>query len=133
MKVNYYSLPKASKIYWFKHDNKLEISRRFKMLLSPSVVTFNNSDKIFREKGFTSKLCIFDVNPIDFNAYRCQVVNMYGSVEFTFLDHWIGSIFYQYTNESPSTKINTIIPANNEIDDAITHVGMLLLVNNVFK
>lgn len=133
MKVNFYSLPKASNIYWFKHDNKLEISRRFKMLLSPSVVTFNNSDEIFRENGFKSKLCIFDVNPIDFNSYRCQVVNMYGSVEFTFLDHWIGSIFYQYTNESPSTKINTIIQANNEIDDAITHVGMLLLVNNVFK
>lgn len=133
MKVYFYSQPKASNIYWFKHESELKISRRIKMWLSPSVVTFNYSDKIFMENGFRSKLCMSDMNHIDFHSYRCQIVNIYGSVQYTFLDRWIDRIFYQSTEESQSTKINTIQQGNNEMNDTITHVGMLSMVKHILN
>lgn len=126
MKVHFYSVQKSNKIYWFRHINELMSSRRIRILLSSSVVHLNYSDKIIREDGFTSKLCISDVSHIDITSYRCQVKNMFGSVEYTFLDYWIEKIFYHSTNEKQSTKMYTIQQDNTLKDVAITHVDIPL-------
>ncbi|XP_052075632.1 uncharacterized protein LOC127713076 isoform X1 [Mytilus californianus] len=129
MKVIFYSVPKANTIYWFDHDKELVISKRISILLYPSVVKLNYSDKIFKEDGFVSQLCVSDVRHIDLTSYRWQVVNIYGSVEYTFLDYWIDKIFYQHdqsTNEKQSTKVYIIQQDITLKDDASTHVGIPL-------
>ncbi|CAC5391193.1 TTN [Mytilus coruscus] len=126
MTVDFYSVQESIKIHWFKNDNALAVSRRIRISLSSSIVRLNYTDKMIKEDGFKSKLCISNVNRNDITSYSCQVVNIYGSVEYTFVDNLLNNTFYQYAYERQSTEMYTTQQDIVDMKDAITNVGIPL-------
>lgn len=76
-------------VHWFKNDRAIHNSTEIIISLEPSVVSLNYSGTYVREKGYTSKLCMPGFTYNDILQYSCQIINKYGSIEFSFPVDWI--------------------------------------------
>ncbi|XP_071177618.1 contactin-5-like [Mytilus edulis] len=125
MTVDFYSV-QESIVHWFKNDKALAVSRRIRIATSSSIVKLNYTNKIIKEDGFKSKLCISNFSSNDITSYSCQVVNIYGSVEYTFVVHLLNNTFNQYAYEGQSTEMNTTQQDSVGMKEAFTDVGIPL-------
>ncbi|XP_052075129.1 neural cell adhesion molecule 2-like isoform X2 [Mytilus californianus] len=125
MTVDFYSVQEYI-VHWFKTDNALAVSRRIRISISSSIVKLNYTNKMIKEDGFKSKLCISNFSSNDITSYSCQVVNIYGSVEYTFEDYLLNNTFNQYAYGGQSTEMYTTQQDIIDMKAAFTNVGIPL-------
>lgn len=127
MTVEFYSVQEST-VHWFKNDKALAVSRRIRIATSSSIVTLNFTNKMIKEDGLKSKLCISNFSSNDITSYSCQIVNIYGSVEYTFEDHLLNNTFNQYAYEGQSTEMYTTQQDSVDMKEAFTDVGKPLFI-----
>ncbi|CAG2225939.1 TTN [Mytilus edulis] len=126
MTVDFYSV-QESIVHWFKNDKELAVSRRIRIATSSSIVKLNYTNKMIKDDGFKSKLCISNFSSNDITSYSCQIVNIYGSVEYTFEDHLLNNTFNQYAYEGQSTEMYTTQQDSVDMKKALTDVVNIVI------
>lgn len=130
MAVRFYSADEDITVHWFRNDIEVEISERVQVLLFPAIVQLNYTNKQIQEEGYTSKLCILEMTLSEVEPYSCQILNNYGSIEYSFKKDHINQV-YQHLSDVLSTMVTGVRgePDQNEEQYNIITIGKVLKFN----
>lgn len=98
--IRFYAQAGYIEIRWFKNDQIIENSTEIDISLEPSAVSLNYSGRYIRENGYISKLCMEGFTYNDIFQYSCQIINKYGSIEFSFHVDWIYQSYQQFLSRT---------------------------------
>lgn len=98
--ISFYTQAGYIAVYWFKNDQVMENSAETNISLEPSAVNLNYSGRYIRENGYSSKLCMPGFTHNDILQYSCQIINKYGSIEFSFPVDWIYQRYQQFISRT---------------------------------
>lgn len=130
MAVRFYSADRDIMVHWFRNDIEVEISERVQVLLFPTIVQLNYTNKQIQEEGYTSKLCISEMTLSEVEPYSCQILNNYGSIEYSFKKDHINQV-YQHLSDVLTIMVTGVHeePDQNEEQYNIITIGKVLKFN----
>ncbi|CAC5420766.1 unnamed protein product [Mytilus coruscus] len=107
MAVRFYSADGDITFHWFRNDVEMVMSERLQVILFPTIVQLNYTNTQVQVEGYTSKLCISDMILSEVEPYSCQIVNNYGSIEYSFKKDDINQV-YQHLSDVLSTSVTDV-------------------------
>ncbi|XP_076108056.1 hemicentin-2-like isoform X2 [Mytilus galloprovincialis] len=132
--IRFYAQAGYIEIRWFKNDQIIENSTEIDISLEPSAVSLNYSGRYIRENGYISKLCMEGFTYNDIFQYSCQIINKYGSIEFSFHVDWIYQRYQQFL--SRTEEMTTVYVGEEEFKEhaegGISTIVFVLIGAGVF-